>query len=309
MLKVTEKQLEIYFFVTTRHDRSQWSNYKSRFRKIQSYFQDKDFTKETISEFILSLSVFSTSTQNMYYDMLLYLCRILNLPYMNEVKRVHVVNRRKHILYPEEMKRVLKVAYQRNDRYALVIELTLRQGLRYNEVRNLKHSDLVGNELTLRDTKSGTPQIVYLPQDLVDKIHKHKNGKEYIFEANNGLFANHGINLFIKKILRDVGIDKPITFHDLRHSTASDLINHDVNMYVVKEYMRHKQLATTEKYCHLYPYKLVEVAKRHSLSGETWTKEDLLKEVARFQTLLLDTPYKLNIEYKEKVIVLRIRTS
>lgn len=42
-----------------------------------------------------------------------------------------------------------------------------------------------------------------------------------------------------------------VRFHDLRHSTASMLINQGVDLYVVGQILGHSSPATTARYAHL----------------------------------------------------------
>ncbi len=51
---------------------------------------------------------------------------------------------------------------------------------------------------------------------------------------------------------------KTFRWHDLRHTCASRLVMKDTDMYIVMQYLRHKNLSTTERYAHLAKFKLLE---------------------------------------------------
>lgn len=306
MLGVGLARLEQYLYLETNHDRSNWPNYKSRFLRISAFFTSLDFTPDNIAKFLLTLENLSTSSRDVYFDMLWYICRILKVDYMQSFKRPKKVNRKKNILYSFEMKKLLDTTYNKWYQMGLAFELALRCGLRYGEIRRLRWEDISGNDLILRDTKSGHDQMVYLTDDLVVKIRKIEKKFPYIFQSVYGRFSNNVANAFLKKTLCEIGIDKQFSFHDLRHSAASDLADKDINMKVIQMFMRHKFMSTTERYVHIHPYKLMEVARRHSLATHNWTREDLIKEVVKFEKTILDTNFKPSIEYKQNEVEIRI---
>ena len=54
--------------------------------------------------------------------------------------------------------------------------------------------------------------------------------------------------------------DREYVLHAARHTCGSRLVNADVNLYVVKEYLGHSTIQVTEKYAHLAPAKLAHAA-------------------------------------------------
>jgi len=298
MLNITLDELEVYLFVKTRHDRSSWPHYKGYFVKIKDYFKERDFNPVQIGRYLITLEHLSSSSQAQYLGVLKVICKIMGVDYCREFKTPKRVSRKKFVLSGDEMKKVLDYSYKINYRYSVAMEVAIRAGLRFSEIRNLKWADFIGNELTLTDTKSGSPQTAFITQDLIDKIQKlKKRGAVMIFGNFNGNISNSEINRYLKKILVGCGIRKPMTFHDLRHTAATDLMNHDVNLYVIKQIMRHKDIKTTEHYLHMAPIKMLEAAKKHTLAVKNWTKEDLIKEVTKFQNTILDTNFKPSIKY------------
>ena len=53
-----------------------------------------------------------------------------------------------------------------------------------------------------------------------------------------------------------------VTFHTLRHTYASWLVQQGVDLYTVKELMGHSSLAVTERYSHLRKENLTNAVKR-----------------------------------------------
>lgn len=49
---------------------------------------------------------------------------------------------------------------------------------------------------------------------------------------------------------------KDFRFHDLRHTFATRLVQHSVDLYTVQKLMGHKSVRTNERYAHHYPESL-----------------------------------------------------
>jgi integrase len=70
------------------------------------------------------------------------------------------------------------------------------------------------------------------------------NGKRY-----------YEVKTSFQEALEKAGI-KDFRFHDLRHCFASDLVQREVDLYVVQKLLGHKSQAMTQRYSHLAPENL-----------------------------------------------------
>lgn len=136
------------------------------------------------------------------------------------------------------------------------IELLLYTGCRLSEVLNLRweHVDFGAGMITLSETKSGRPQLVTMnaPARQVLKV---------LFEANNGRsewvlpsvsnpkqpISKAGIEAAWQKIRIAAQIED-VRMHDLRHTVGTYAGQSGANAFLVRDLLRHKNLAMTGRY-------------------------------------------------------------
>lgn len=80
-----------------------------------------------------------------------------------------------------------------------------------------------------------------------------KNEYDLVFyNLSNGPITPDAANKTLRKIQKQVGIKKPITFHGLRHTHASILLYRNLDILVVSERLGHKNTSITQEvYAHV----------------------------------------------------------
>jgi site-specific recombinase XerD len=76
----------------------------------------------------------------------------------------------------------------------------------------------------------------------------------YLFEAQGRKGQNLSestLNNIIKQGVKKTGINKNISFHTLRHSFATHLLEKGVNLRLIQQFMGHTSLKTTSLYLHI----------------------------------------------------------
>lgn len=180
----------------------------------------------------------------------------------------------------DEAQRLLKIF--KDDVLEPVIVLTLHYGFRRSEVLGLKWTDIDfdndviyvrntvktvnGTIIREESTKNESsrrvmPLIKSIKQYLLKLRLKQKEEKlfygntyidsEYICRWNNGnLIKPDYVTRHFKQIITENNM-RVIRFHDLRHSTASILLELGMNLKDIQEWLGHSEITTTNIYAHL----------------------------------------------------------
>lgn len=153
-------------------------------------------------------------------------------------------------------------------RWRTLFLCALRSGLRQGELFALEWSDLeLGGERPCihvrrsyvegRTTtpKSGRARVVPIPSDLAAELRRHPRrlDSELVFPSGGDKpLTNSCIWRPMRHAQKVAALDR-ISFHDLRHSYASQLVMEGVPLKAVQEYLGHAHIQTTMRYAHLSP--------------------------------------------------------
>lgn len=161
-----------------------------------------------------------------------------------------------------------------------MLEVLYATGLRVSELVNLKMENIDFEQDIIRTYGKGNKERVipigeyakiYLEKYLNEyryQMLKHGNN-EYVFLNNHGKnMTRQGFFKIIKSIANDVGINKEISPHILRHSFASHLLKHGADLRTIQELLGHSNVSTTQIYTHISNEELKENYKNYHPHGE-----------------------------------------
>jgi integrase/recombinase XerC len=151
----------------------------------------------------------------------------------------------------------------------LLISLLYGLGLRISELSNLRVDQLSSEWIEVVGKGRKSRQIPLLPtlQTLIRRYLDDYSPKRYLFEKGGAPLSTAQLRYRINKIFSAHGIKA--TPHQLRHSFATDLLNHGARISDVSELLGHSSMATTQIYTKLASTKKMEEYMRaHPLVGE-----------------------------------------
>ena len=141
-----------------------------------------------------------------------------------------------------------------NSKYKFMISLGYACGLRVSEVVNLKVADLDIDELVvhIKGAKGKKDRISVLPEKINDDLRNMiagKNSNDYLFSSNRGgKLTTTSLQKMFRKSLTKAKVNKPATFHSLRHSFATHLLENGTDVRYVQELLGHSNIRTTQIY-------------------------------------------------------------
>lgn len=171
------------------------------------------------------------------------------------LKHPKKVNRLPVVLTKEEIEDVL---YQtQNQKHKALLATAYAAGLRVSEVVSLRVEDIDFSNLRLvvRQGKGQRDRVTVLSKRLVDDLYflcQPKKGKDYVFASNRNRKMNKTTaQKIFKQCLKKSFIKKAATFHSLRHSFATHLLEQGTDIRYVQKLLGHKNIRTTQLYTHI----------------------------------------------------------
>ena len=141
-----------------------------------------------------------------------------------------------------------------NRKHKLMIGLAYGAGLRVSEVVRLRVRDVDCKNLTItiRQGKGKKDRISILSRALAGDLNwimDGRVGEQFIFEsARGGKLTSATAQKVFYKALKAAGIKKKASFHSLRHSFATHLLEQGVDTRYVQVLLGHANIRTTQLY-------------------------------------------------------------
>ena len=141
-----------------------------------------------------------------------------------------------------------------NGKHKMILSLAYASGLRISEVQNLKVQDIDFQSFVihLKGAKGQKDRITPFSEKLVNGLRNLIAGKkamDFVFESNRGgKLTTMSLSKIFQNALKKSGIQKPATFHSLRHSFATHLLENGTDVRYVQELLGHQNIRTTQRY-------------------------------------------------------------
>lgn len=223
------------------------------FRFIKNVKKDPDVN--LIKKYLLEKKERGQSGQtiNLYLNAIKYFYREIykssidiNLKYSKTSKKLPVV------LSKSEIEKIINTI--KNQKHKLLIALSYGAGFRVSEAISLKIKDVNLEELTIhiKGAKGNKDRITIFPEkikpELIDSM-ALKNKNDYVFASERGgKLTDRTAQKIFENAKNSAKIQKDATFHSLRHSFATHLLENGVDVRYVQELLGHQNIRTTQIY-------------------------------------------------------------
>ena len=225
---------------------------KNKRKSIEEYLLDRHKRKQSPQTINLALNAVK-----FFYAEVLKDPQKINLKFAKRNKKLPIV------LSHSEIEKIIEATD--NAKYRLMISLGYACGLRVSEVINLKVLDLDIDELVvhIKSAKGKKDRISVLPEKLQNDLRNiiaGKNAIDYLFNSNRGgKLTTTSLQKMFRKSLANTRINKPATFHSLRHSFATHLLENGTDVRYVQELLGHSNIRTTQIYTQVTNPKLKNI--------------------------------------------------
>ncbi len=256
-------------------------NLQELLRKIENELKLRNYSRKTIKSYLLCLTDYfkfikivkkdpdinlikdyllqkqdknqSPQTINLYLNAIKYFYRevfknntVINIRFSKISKKLPVV------LSREEIQKMISSID--NLKHKLLISLSYGSGLRVSEIINLKIKDINLEELTihLKNAKGNRDRITIFPEKLRNELREIlalRDKNDYIFASERGgKLTERTAQKIFENAIKKVKIKKEATFHSLRHSFATHLLENGTDVRYVQELLGHQNIRTTQLY-------------------------------------------------------------
>ena len=218
-----------------------------------------EISESQVREYLASLAQrgLSPSSINQAISAMAFFFRhVLARPWQLQITYQRAPQRVPVVLSREEVARLLAVVTTLRERAAM--EIAYGAGLRLNEVLNLKVTDVDGERMILRvdQGKGRKDRNVMLSPKLLETLRtywRQARPRVWLFPGQGGKRHLHQTILqrAFKQAKVEARITKPVSFHSLRHTFATHLLESGVNVRTIQALLGHRSLGSTQRYVHV----------------------------------------------------------
>lgn len=210
---------------------------------------DKNLASQTINLFLQSIKFFYREVIKTNYP--------IDISFAKRSKKLPTVLSRR------EISSILHIV--KNPKHRLMLSLAYGSGLRVSEIVKLRTGDIdfERNLVFVRKAKGDRDRITLLPGKITQDL-KHflfgRNKNLYVFESSRGgKLTTRTAQKIFEEACRRAGVQKTATFHSLRHSFATHLLENGTDIRYVQELLGHSNIRTTQMYTRVTTTKIVHI--------------------------------------------------
>jgi len=210
---------------------------------------------QQIQNFLLSKKEKGDAAQtiNLYLNAIKFFYRAV----IQTLEKINIYYAKRPGKLPEILSRndISKLIHStKNIKHKLLLGIAYGAGLRVSEAINLcvKNIDLAELTLAVRGGKGSKDRITIFPEKLRMECSRFILGKskdDFVFESERGgKLTTRSAQKIFQNALARAQIQKDATFHSLRHSFATHLLENGTDVRFVQELLGHQNIKTTQRY-------------------------------------------------------------
>lgn len=212
-------------------------------------------TKDNIIDFIFHLQSKNKApkTINLYKEAIKFFIKeVLKMNLDFDIKLSHEAKKLPIVLSNQDIIKIIEVT--NNLKHKLLLSLSYASGLRVSEIVNLKVGDINLDELTIhiKWAKWNKDRITVFSQKLKNDLWKnilYKEKNDYLIESERWWkLTERTAQIIFKNAMKKAWIKKDASFHSLRHSFATHLLENGTDIRYIQELLWHSSIKTTQIY-------------------------------------------------------------
>ncbi len=170
------------------------------------------------------------------------------------------------VLSENELKRMFFAA--KNLKHKAILFTAYSAGLRVSEVVKLRLRDIDSERMQIfvARAKGKKDRVVNLSVLLLDILRQYiklqkPRPTDYLFPSDDigKPYSERSAQVIFQRAKDAAGITKQVSFHSLRHSFATHLLEKGIDVKYIKDLLGHFDIRTTERYLHVRKDKLINI--------------------------------------------------
>ena len=214
---------------------------------------------------------------------------------MEKVRNLRVPPHKDRILTRAEIKRLIDISNSREEGFHgthlnPVLIVALNTGMRMSEILKLEWENvyLMKRRIHVEDSKSGRSRDIPMNDLVVEALSVRPHDTKYVFPSPKTDESLKSVKSSFKRACRKAKI-KGLRFHDLRHTSATIMIEIGVPLVTVSQILGHASIQMTMRYAHPRPeHKRDAIFKLGNYYEESRQKVDTVETEQPSTVLLSD---------------------
>lgn len=278
------------FLKGKRYSKSTIKTYGNFVKKFLVHNQKpiREITNRTFERFIEDVIAelnYSISTHRQCYSAFKLFAGLLELPELDVSKlEIPHKDRRLPVVLSEEEVIQLLVA-TRNLKHRMFLGLLYSSGLRIGELLTLKLEDidLDRSQIFVRNSKGRKDRYVGMAESfkplLINYLNTYQPRKLLVEGLKGDAYNASTVRYVLKQSCRRAGIRKRVSPHSLRHSYATHMLEHGVNLRYIQALLGHSRPETTMIYTQVVQTDVVQIRSPLDVAVERLAGDKLDKNL------------------------------